>query len=183
MPIPISIDPLNREWVEMSGKNPKFVDEYRPCLVSFLAFDHGHSPDIAGSGFIIGVNEDYAFSITAKHVLTEGVLEIQKPYTRHAPSSPFIPPSAKNPSIGESKLRAIWSNSENADMLLTRHIGYNENFDIACVMFEAQKYFLLDVKIEGQLATERIMVYKRGKKLSRDGMYPQPVTELRKKKR
>ena len=51
------------------------------------------------------------------------------------------------------------------------------------VMFEAKKYYLLDVAVEGQLATERIMVYKRGKHLSRDGMYPQPVTELDKIKK
>jgi hypothetical protein len=49
------------------------------------------------------------------------------------------------------------------------------------IMFKAQKYFLLDADIEGQLASERIMVYKRGKRLRRDGMYPQPVSELRKK--
>jgi len=51
------------------------------------------------------------------------------------------------------------------------------------VLFIAKKYYLLDVKIDGQLATERIMVYKRGKKLSRDGMYPQPIAELSKIKR
>lgn len=48
------------------------------------------------------------------------------------------------------------------------------------VMFEAKKYYLLDAKMEGQLATERIMVYKFGRTLIRDGMYPQPVTELKK---
>jgi hypothetical protein len=50
------------------------------------------------------------------------------------------------------------------------------------VMFMAKTYYLLDVTIDGQLATERILVYKRGRKLSRDGMYPQPVTELKKYK-
>lgn len=62
-------------------------------------------------------------------------------------------------------------------------IGANELFGTYEVMFEAQKYYLLDVKIDGQLATERIMVYKRGKKLSRDGLFPQPVTSLEKSKR
>ena len=49
------------------------------------------------------------------------------------------------------------------------------------VMFKAKKYYLLDIDIEGQLASERVMVYKYGKRLRRDGMYPQPVSELRKK--
>lgn len=48
------------------------------------------------------------------------------------------------------------------------------------VMFEAGEYYLLDARIEGQMANERIMVYKRGKKLSRDGMFPQPIAELKK---
>lgn len=62
-------------------------------------------------------------------------------------------------------------------------VGGNVMFGTYEVMFEANKYYLLDVKIDDQLATERIMVYKRGKRLSRDGMYPQPVTELKKMKR
>ncbi|MCH2224235.1 MAG: hypothetical protein MK066_05645 [Crocinitomicaceae bacterium] len=51
------------------------------------------------------------------------------------------------------------------------------------VMFKAQKYYLLDAEIDGQLANERILVYFRGKRISRDGMYPQPVTELKKTKK
>lgn len=48
------------------------------------------------------------------------------------------------------------------------------------VMFEAKSYYLLDVDVENQLANERIMVYKRGKKIARDGMYPQPLAEMSK---
>lgn len=50
------------------------------------------------------------------------------------------------------------------------------------VMFEAKKYFLLDCRVENQLAGERIVVYKKGKKISRDGLYPQPNTFLFKQK-
>jgi hypothetical protein len=32
--------------------------------------------------------------------------------------------------------------------------------------------------MEGQLAGERIVVYKHGKKISREGLYPQPNTFL-----
>ena len=59
-------------------------------------------------------------------------------------------------------------------------IGKNNLHGTYRVMFEAKSYYLLDVKVDEQLATERIMVYKRGRKLSRDGMYPQPVAELSK---
>ncbi|MFK7786694.1 MAG: hypothetical protein AB8B56_16365 [Crocinitomicaceae bacterium] len=51
------------------------------------------------------------------------------------------------------------------------------------VMFEAETYYLLDATMQGQMANERILVYKRGKRISRDGMYPQPVSDLKKKKR
>ena len=50
------------------------------------------------------------------------------------------------------------------------------------VMFEAKKYYLLDAKIKDQLANERIMVYKRGRKIARDGLFPQPFSELKKKR-
>ncbi len=63
---------------------------------------------------------------------------------------------------------------------ITISIGNNALHGTYNVMFEAQHYYLLDVSIDGQLASERVMVYKRGKKLSRDGLYPQPVAELTK---
>lgn len=42
------------------------------------------------------------------------------------------------------------------------------------VLFEGDDYFVLDCRMEDQLAGERIVVYKRGKKISREGLYPQP---------
>lgn len=59
-------------------------------------------------------------------------------------------------------------------------VGKNKMYGKYIVMFEAEDYYLLDAIINGQAATERIMVYKRGRKIARDGMYPQPVTELKK---
>ena len=61
-------------------------------------------------------------------------------------------------------------------------IGNNKISGSYDVMFEAKSYYLLDAKMEGQLATERIMVYKTRRHISRDGMYPQPVTELKRTK-
>lgn len=63
---------------------------------------------------------------------------------------------------------------------VTISIGNNSLHGKYTVMFEAKDYYLLDVVVDGQLANERIMVYKHGKHLSRDGMYPQPVAELNK---
>lgn len=139
--MPIPGDTLKREWVDASNNNSEFVEKYRPCLIAFLAFDHGHFPSITGSGFIVGHSEDMAIALTAKHVLTEGVLRIQRPNSRHVPSAFFVPPSATTPSIEESKLRACWMGSESADLLFTRHIAYNDNLDIACAIFEPQDFY------------------------------------------
>ncbi len=48
------------------------------------------------------------------------------------------------------------------------------------VMFESKGYFLLDCKIDGEPSPERIMVFKRGKRIARDGLYPQPIAYLKK---
>lgn len=61
-------------------------------------------------------------------------------------------------------------------------VGKNALKGTYYVMFEAKKYFLLDCRIEGQLAGERIVVYKKGNKISRDGLYPQPNAFLFKEK-
>jgi hypothetical protein len=61
-------------------------------------------------------------------------------------------------------------------------IGSNKKSGIYTVLFEAEKYFLLDCKINGQLANERVIVFKKGKKISRDGLFPQPSTILLKSK-
>jgi len=81
----------------------------------------------------------------------------------------YVAPSEITSSIGKNQVQV--------------NVGGNTMYGTFEIMFEAKKYYLLDVTIDGQLATERIMVYKTGKRLSRDGMYPQPVTELKKKRR
>lgn len=65
-----------------------------------------------------------------------------------------------------------------ADSTIEMNIGKNVLKGKYTVMFEAKTYYLLDCKIEGQLAGERIVVYKKGKKISRDGLYPQPSATL-----
>ena len=61
------------------------------------------------------------------------------------------------------------------------NIGTNQLAGTYYIMFESKKkYYLIDAKMDGQMATERIMLYHRGKRIKRDGMFPQPVTELKK---
>ena len=69
---------------------------------------------------------------------------------------------------------------DDSTVLIT--IGKNKLKGRYDVMFEAKTYFLLDCRMEGQLAGERIVVYKKGKKISRDGLYPQPNAFLYRRK-
>lgn len=144
--MPIPDDPENRYWVDISSANPERVDDFRPCLVGFTAYDYGHEPDIAGTGFVIGMGADFAIVITAKHVLTEGVQYIQRPVPRHAPSALFVPASSKIPSLNEEKLRTFWAGSESADMLFVRHLSYHDSEDIACCIVAPQKLYATQFK-------------------------------------
>ena len=139
--MPIPSDPLSRWWVDVSSANPAIVDGLRPSLVAFLAFDHGHVPRLAGTGFVIAGGSDLAIVISAKHVLSEGVLNIQQPVPRHSPSALFVPASSKTPSLHAAKLRALWMGSESADLLHTRHFSYNDTLDIACCIFAPQEEY------------------------------------------
>jgi len=46
------------------------------------------------------------------------------------------------------------------------------------VLFEADDYFVLDAVMENQTVGERIVVFKKGGKISRDGLFPQPSARL-----
>ena len=62
-------------------------------------------------------------------------------------------------------------------------IGANEQVYTYNIFFEASNYFLLNCTNPGNIVNERILVYKKGDKISRDGLYPQPTTQLLRKKK
>lgn len=51
------------------------------------------------------------------------------------------------------------------------------------VLLDKPNYYVLVGKMENQLADERIILYKKGKKISREGIQPQPDALLQKKKK
>jgi hypothetical protein len=57
-------------------------------------------------------------------------------------------------------------------------VGQNALHGVYHVLFEGKNYFVLDCRMDGQLAGERIVVYNRGKRISRDGLFPQPSSFL-----
>lgn len=129
--MPIPNDPLGRHWVEASGANPVLVEQLRPTLVAFLAFDHGRTPRLAGTGFVLAGMPDMALVLTAKHVLSEGVLRIQRPAQSHAPSALFVPASATVPSLSPERLKVVWMGSRFAGLLNVAHTCYNDSTDIS----------------------------------------------------
>ena len=143
--MPIPNDPQNRYWIDVSSANPKLVNELRPCLVTILAFDHGHMPGIAGTGFVIAANTDAAVVITAKHVL-EHARNIQRPVPWHAPSPLFVPAKSKAPLLHEEKLRAFWMGAESGDMLYARHFTYHDSLDIGCCLLTPQEEYATQFK-------------------------------------
>lgn len=80
--------------------------------------------------------------------------------------------------VEESTIQIILTKGE-----IAVTVGNRKMYGTYEVMFQADKYFLLDAKMTGQLVNERILVYKRGKRISRDGLYPQPVTNMKKVKK
>lgn len=62
-------------------------------------------------------------------------------------------------------------------------IGNQEMKGTWSLLLEAKPYFVLVGKMENQVAQERIIVYKKGRKISREGIRPQPDAMLEKVKR
>lgn len=131
-------DPLHRWWVDVSDANPTEVDRLRPSLVAFLAFGPNREPALAGTGFVIAANPEMALVISAKHVFVEGVMRVQTPVPRHAPSSLFVARSAVQPSLNPEKLKAILLNTDGGTMLNTHLVDYNDSLDTTCALLMPQ---------------------------------------------
>lgn len=57
-------------------------------------------------------------------------------------------------------------------------IGQNKISGSYTVLFKGDGYWVLDCRMEDQLAGERIVVFKKGKTITREGLYPQPNAML-----
>lgn len=65
-----------------------------------------------------------------------------------------------------------------AEDKVTIEIGKNKTSGSYSVLFKGDGYWVLDCRMEDQLAGERIVVFKRGKTITREGLYPQPNAVL-----
>jgi len=134
--MPISSDPLKRKWLDVTSVNPQLVNQFRPSLVSFLAFDRNRRAQFMGSGFVVGDNKQYGYGMvfTANHVL-DGIKDFQRPEQRHAISAlpEFI--VQQKISIEPSDLKVLWMGEKDASMMNVVYPINSEQLDIAgCVI-------------------------------------------------
>ena len=134
----IPSDPEKRCWVETSGANSALATSLKTVLVALVAFDRDHVPRVAGTGFVMAADEKKALVISAKHVLTEGVLNHQQPHRGHAASALFVNTHYTTPSLDSRQLRAVWMNNDSASMLPALHAFYSDSMDIAGCIFIPQ---------------------------------------------
>jgi hypothetical protein len=154
MTVVIPNDPEGRSWVEIGGANPDLVDSLRPGLVAFLAFDRDRVPKLAGTGFLVAAECDLAFVMTAKHVLTEGVVSAQRPHPSYAASALVVPTQLVTPSIDPKHLRLVWMGSRDASMLNVIHVVYNDSLDIAACLVAPEQGKIISEPRSIPLSTE-----------------------------
>jgi hypothetical protein len=65
---------------------------------------------------------------------------------------------------------------------LALQIGHRSFTGPYTILLETHTYILLEALLRGQIAPERIVVYKKGRKISREGIKPQPDVVLKKLK-
>ncbi len=139
MALTIPGDQLHRCWVQ-ANLEEDFRRKLSSGIVVFIGFGPGQESKLAGTGFVIGSTGSFALVITAKHVLTDGIGRIQRPYRRSHPSTlnEFSIESADHPQVDPQKLRAVWMGESEADMCLVHSVEYNDVLDIATCLISRQ---------------------------------------------
>ncbi len=132
-------DNLGRSWVQANLEDD-FRRKLSSGIVVFIGFGPNRKAQLAGTGFVIGTNKRDGIVITAKHVLTEGIVLAQKPNRKSHASTldQFIPKSAKQPIVNKERIRAIWMGESAADMCIVHSVQFNDQLDIATCLISRQ---------------------------------------------
>jgi hypothetical protein len=132
--------PEGHYWSEAVRTDDPFWSGARSSLVAFVGIGPGFSPQHLGTGFIIGTDkEGLLLVLTAKHVVEDGAIRVQRVNGRRAPSAPGILFDTEKPKIGPMDFRAVWMGAKDADMFFVRHVAYANNLDVALCVLEAQE--------------------------------------------
>lgn len=104
------------------------------------------TPQFCGTGFVIGADHNgMLLVLTAKHVIEDGVIKVQRLIHNRNPTAPSILFEPAKPQIGPKQLRAVWMGSDKVDMLFVRHVAYAVNLDVALCVLEAQSTLRLGI--------------------------------------
>ena len=130
-------------WSEFVRTTDPFWNGVRSSLVALYAIGPKFTPQFLGTGFVVGTSEEgFLLVLTAKHVVVDGAVQVQKPYGRQTSSAPSVLFESNQPSIGPENLRAVWMGADSSDILFVRHINYTNDLDIALCVLEYQPEFL-----------------------------------------
>lgn len=166
--MPMTALPAEWRWTQFEIPEGELKNVLRSLLLTWIAFPKIGSGDIVGTGFIIGgAPSGHAIALTAKHVIAEGVKNIQTPYPTHARSAlpEFLPPKHGEPSVTPESLRAVWMGTSTADLMLTEHVFYSQSLDIAVTLVRPQDHVeippLQQLPIDTSLPDvgEQVMLY------------------------
>ena len=132
-------DPLNRAWIELAQSNPDLLSSFRRVLLAFHSSDANIKFGTAGTGFIVTDTHEWLCFVTAKHVL-EGILKIQKPYTRFD-DGPFQTSSEIQNVMLHGKLKVSVFGDDEAFLAGVVYLSFNGVTDIAVGMAEIPQEF------------------------------------------
>ena len=128
-------DPLGRAWVELAQENPIFAASLRKALIAFHGTDANVNLGTAGTGFIVAYTDEWLFFVSAKHVISEGILKIQKPYTRYD-GGPFDTSNEFNNVELSGRLQISVLSDDAAFLAKVVHLSINAVTDIVVGMAE-----------------------------------------------
>jgi hypothetical protein len=133
-------DSLKRAWVELAHSNPDLLSSFRKVLLAFHASDDNKNMGTAGTGLIVADTPELLFFISAKHVIEEGVLKIQKPYTRFDGGPFSFAHEIKNVKLS-GRLKVSVFGDDNAFLANVVYVSRNDSTDIVIGLAEIpEKY-------------------------------------------
>lgn len=133
-------DPLGRAWVEIAQANPDFLAFFRRILLAFHSTDANIKIGTAGTGFIIGDTPEWLFFLSAKHVISEGILKLQNPYARFD-TGPFNTSSEfHNVRLG-GRLKVSVLSDDNAFLADVVYLSANSTTDVVIGIAEIPSEF------------------------------------------
>jgi hypothetical protein len=126
----LPFDPLRRKWLDLGPTNPGLIDELRPLLVVFIAFDRDRKATALGSGIITAASKGVTVALTARHVMAEGAVSAQKPHLDRSGGFFREFRAGDHLSLHRERLKVCWMGQKNAAFLDVLSTNFNDYADL-----------------------------------------------------